>query len=169
MKPAPRWIGVFLIAFAFAVMLFFIIIPAVLPSFDDAPLIKNTFRVLFCKPGETLLDEHATYRPSPGTTETTVSLSCVDNEGQSRDVGSAPILVGIVGYLVPFLSGLLILTVRSNRNRNADRQTFVDNNTYGYNATNLSDRLRELKSAYDAGLVTQDEYEAKRKEILSDL
>lgn len=36
-------------------------------------------------------------------------------------------------------------------------------------ASNVTERLRELKEAYDAGLVTRDEYERKRTEILDSL
>ncbi len=209
-------LGTILMILAFVVMFGFIIIPAVVPSFSDAPIIHDMFQTLFCKPGETIADAHATYNPEPGKTVTTVSLSCVNNENQAREIDSAPIIVGTVGFLVPFLIGLFMVIVGTSRNRKPQLFTpsFIQPNglnTQGFSlnsmgidinmdengevtvktpdgrvltghqmkvgsmssmlaggASSLTDRLKDLKSALDSGLITQSEYDEKREEILKE-
>src|SRR5262249_17080337 len=215
MKNLVVIIGVILLLFAFAVMAVFIVIPAVLPSISDAPFIRDTLQTLLCKEGQTLTDKHRTF-PQPGRPVTTITTSCVNNEGQSRDVTGQAILYGIVGYLVPFLTGLFMVIIGANRRRRYTMQSFSTLGGQGFsmnnlnymdnlkmagldvnvdpdgkvtvklpdgrvisgqqgmvsafgNVNSLTDRLKELKSAYDAGLITQSEFEAKREEILKEM
>jgi putative oligomerization/nucleic acid binding protein len=183
------WLGVFLMVFAFAVLFTFIILPAVIPSFDSVPPLKATYQLLFCKAGETLRDSRTTYNPSPGTTVTTVDVSCVDNEGKEHDISGDAISVGAVGYLVPFLVGLFMTLIAASREKvppiptpistyrpsvqvhddpvpQRDRVQPTDKEQHLESAIM---RLKELKSALDSGLITQAEYEAKHKEILRDM
>lgn len=186
------WLGVFLMVFAFVVLFVFIILPSVIPSFDNVPPLKATFQLLFCKTGETLNDSRTTYNPSPGTTVTTVNLSCVDKEGNERDISGDAIPVGAVGYLVPFLVGLFMALLAGSRKVAADEaktstyKPSVQSPHYTPPATlpprdrveptdkekhleSATARLKELKSALDSGLITQAEYDAKHKEILRDM
>jgi hypothetical protein len=183
------WLGVLLMVFAFVVLFTLIILPAVIPSFDSVPPLKATFQVLFCKTGETLHDSRATYNPSPGTTVTTVTVSCVDKEGSEHDISGDVIGAGAVGYLVPFLVGLFMALIAASREKvpststppatyrssvqahddpipQRDRVQPTDKEKHMESAIS---RLKELKSALDSGLITQAEYDSKHKEILRDM
>ena len=183
------WLGVFLMVFAFVVLFTLIILPSVISSFDSVPPLKATFQVLFCKAGETLHDSRTTYNPSPGTTVTTVDVSCVDKEGKEREISGDVIGAGAVGYLVPFLVGLFMALIAASREKvppiptptstykppvqvhddpipQRDRVQPTDKEQHLESAIT---RLKELKTALDAGLITQAEYDAKHKEILRDM
>src|SRR5215468_7734317 len=135
MKNLVVIIGVVLLLFAFAVMAVFIVIPAVLPSVSDVPFIHDTLQTLLCTDGETLTDHHSTYT-SPGRTVTTMTMSCVNNEKQTRDVTGQGILYGIVGYLVPFLTGLFLVIIGANRRRRYTMQSFSTLTGQGYSVNN---------------------------------
>ncbi|MEO8611768.1 MAG: SHOCT domain-containing protein [Chloroflexota bacterium] len=187
MKRFFIWLGVLLIVFAFVVLFTLIILPAVIPSFDSVPPLKATFQVLFCKTGETLHDSRATYNPSPGTTVTTVNVSCVDKEEHERDISGDVIGAGAVGYLVPFLVGLFMALLAGSREKvpktstptyrpsvQAHRDPIPSSNADKEMAQlqhleSATARLKELKSALDSGLISQAEYDAKHKEILGDM
>ena len=51
-----------------------------------------------------------------------------------------------------------------NLEGNCGNQIAVKNNTK--NDDDISSKLKKLKSLFDQNLITQDEYDAKRKEIL---
>src|SRR5258708_8899760 len=110
-------LGILLMIIAFVFMFTFIIVPAVIPSFDSLPPLKATYQVLFCNPGETLAEARSTVRPSPGTTVTTYDLGCTNRAGKSRDIGQAPIAVGAGGYFATFLPGLFILMAASSKRK----------------------------------------------------
>jgi hypothetical protein len=185
------WLGVFLMVFAFVVLFTFIVLPAVISSFDSVPPLKGVYELMFCKTGETLQDSRTTYRPSPGTTVTTVQVACVDNEGNGRDISNDAISVGVFGYLVPFLVGLFTALIAASREKIPSPSKPTPPRTSKPSAQVRKDpipsanraqptereqvlesaitRLKELKSALDLGLITQAEYDAKHKEILNDM
>src|SRR5258707_2712185 len=99
MRRSFKILGIALMIIAFVFMFTFIIIPAVIPSFDALPPLKATYQVLFCKADETLAEKRTLYRPSPGTTVTTIDLGCTNRTGQSRDIGQQPIASGVEGCI----------------------------------------------------------------------
>ena len=222
MKSVLIILGTILIIVGSAAMLLFIIVPAVVPPFNDAPFLRDTFQTMFCKPGETLKDAHQTYRPEPGRTVTTVSLSCVNNENQITEVDEKPLIYGTVGFIVPFLVGLFMVLIGSSMKKPNMTQAFSQSgmqsgfsasdwqqqkaqgfslnamgidinmdengevivktpdgrvlkghqmqvNALGSVPVHLTERLQELKSALDSGLITQTEYDTKRQDILREI
>ncbi len=172
-----RIIGIILIIISFAIMSVFIIIPAIVPSLDAVPPIRDAFQTMFCAQNEKINASYYTFS-RPGETSRSVTFACVNSEGQERDISGQPILIGIVGYLILFLIGLVMTIVGGRRSRapvtvssgftsTGDIQGYSSN--HQGSATSLTDRLQELKSAHDAGLITQDEYEIKRKELINEI
>jgi len=173
-----RIIGIILIIISFAIMSVFIIIPAIAPSLDDIAPIRDLFQTMFCAQHEKISADYDVYT-RPGEYDRSMTLSCVNSENQQRDVSGQPILYGIVGYLIPFLVGL-VLTIVGGGNRwsrapvtfsggftsTGDTQGYSSN--YQNSPTSLTDRLQELKLAHDAGLITQEEYETRRKDIINE-
>ncbi len=166
-------LGIALMIIAFVFMFTFIIIPAVIPSFDALPPLKATYQVLFCK--------------APGTTVTTIDLGCTNRTGQSRDIGQEPIAVGAGGYFATFLPGLFIFMAASSKrkqpynvadhadslqqlqeaSRAARKDMGLDAQLEG--TKSATSRLEELKSALNEGLITPAEFESKRQEILREM
>ena len=187
MRRSFKILGIALMIIAFVFMFTFIIIPAVIPSFDALPPLKATYQVLFCKADETLAEKRTLYRPSPGTTVTTIDLGCTNRTGQSRDIGQEPIAVGAGGYFATFLPGLFIFMAASSKRKQpynvADHADSLQQlqeasraarKDMGLNAQlegtkSATARLEELKSALNEGLITQAEYESKRQEILREM
>ncbi len=193
-------VGIALMVIAFAILGYFIVIPAVMPSVQDTPWLHGPYQALFCHSGETLGSDSETYHPRPGETDTTLTLSCVDAQGNARDVSGSVIAVGMIGYLAPFLIGLFMWTTGNNQKKQTATPTYADvyngklgkesitvnrggrqitvdkNGDYGVGVSDSSatdadspsalKRLKTLKTAYEQGLITQDEYESKREELL---
>ncbi len=197
-------LGVVLMVLAFVILTLFIIAPAVISPLDNAPFLKGILQTMLCQPNERLTASYSTYNTPTSSTRST-DLTCVDSRGNEREVSGQIIGIGMVGYLVPFLSGLFMSmlgasagkktqvyvpsTTRSSKyNPNAERlealveaqmksnggsnggqtgQTYFPAHDFGEHRP-LTQRLQELKDAYNAGLVTEAEYNEKRKELLNE-
>ena len=84
-----------------------------------------------------------------------------------------------VGLAVVFWPGIIVNEVRANKNQDSvdSRVNYLttiyngkclDRDLETSGESSLSDKLRELKSLFDDGLITEDEYEDARKNVLSD-
>lgn len=198
--------GIVLMVVAFAILGFFIVIPAVVPSVDDTPWLHGPYQALFCHGDETLGSDSETFNPRPGETDTTLTLSCVDSQGNARDVSGNVIKIGMIGYLAPFLIGLFMWTTGNNRKKQAATPTYaaVYNGRLGQESITVNrggrritvdksgnyvigasdgsatddstdespstlERLKTLKTAYEQGLITQNEYESKHEALLKEM
>ncbi len=190
-------VGIALMVFAFVILTLFIIAPSVVSSLDDAPLLKNIMQIAVCKPNEVLTAAYSTY-DTPTSTTRSLDTSCVDSEHNARDVSQQIIGIGAVGYLGPFLIGLFMAMLGRPGDKKqtdvaspavgidvADRTARVHRlearekssgkvsnvNPSGQGQPDhlpLAQRLRELKEAFNAGLITEAEYKAKRNELLKE-
>ena len=182
--------GVALMVFAFVILTLFIIAPSVVSSLDDAPLLKSIMQTAVCRPNEVLTAHYSTYN-TPTSTTRSLDTSCVDSEHNARDVSQQIIQIGAIGYLGPFLIGLFMAMLgrpndkkESNVSYSAVESDFGQRNARAERLEGLlearekssgqtdhlplAQRLRELKEAFNAGLITEAEYTAKRKELLND-
>jgi Short C-terminal domain len=185
MKRIVTRIGIGLSVFAFVALMILIVLPALAPL-DSLPVVKTVIQALFCKPGETLTASYSTFQ-TPGTTRQSTDLQCVNGDGPARHVGQDFIKAVFIGYLVTFLGGLAIVGIaqylptrqagptpsqsfHENRSTEGHIHTYRHEPVSGGTASHLSltYRLAELKSALDAGLITQAEYDAKRAEVLKE-
>jgi len=179
--------GIGLSVFAFVALMIFIVLPAIVPL-NNLPIVDSVIQALFCKSGETLNPSYSTYE-TPGTTTTSTDLQCVNSDGQGRDVSDDFIKAMFIGYLVTFLGGIAIVGIaqyiptRQGTSKTPAMQSFHDNHSAAEHVhthhhepisegtsshLSLTYRLTELKSALDAGLITQAEYDAKRHELLKE-
>ncbi len=67
-------------------------------------------------------------------------------------------IVGVI-FLIAFIISLVMLKYKPKNESN-------NNSTYN-NSTSNEEKLSELKKLYDSNLITKDEYEEKRKEIIN--
>ncbi|MBR6200199.1 MAG: SHOCT domain-containing protein [Spirochaetales bacterium] len=59
---------------------------------------------------------------------------------------------------------VLIKTINEAKTSNSNQNNYVENSVE--NKVNLSDQIKELKKLVDDGLITQDEFDMKKKQIL---
>lgn len=182
------FVGIVLDVIAAAAMLFFIILPTV-TSIDSVPGMRPIMQTLLCERGETVEVESRTFT-RPGRVSTSANFYCERESGARRDVTGKAALFGIVGFGVPLALGILLIIWGSISMKSKEKQKHtVDNDVVslleGFGISidqpptsfqavtidargqgTVTDRLKALKAAYEQGLITQDEYESKRKEIL---
>ncbi len=165
-------IGILLMLVAGAVLNVFIVMPATVHSIDQAPTLKNVLQPILCQPDEALTSTQIISRDFEGTGYT-ANFACVNRQGQKRDVNAKVWLYGIAGSLVPFLIGLALVVIaanslKSSAKKSASMQGFSTLQQSGWNASVSAAseaRLNALKSALDAGLITEAQYEAQRQQI----
>tara|TARA_R110001606_G_scaffold351859_3_gene502196 strand:- start:3649 stop:4098 length:450 start_codon:yes stop_codon:yes gene_type:complete len=84
-----------------------------------------------------------------------------------------------IGLAVVFWPGIIVNEVRANKNQDSvdSRVNYLTNIYNGKcldrdletsDGSSMSDKLRELKSLFDEGLITEEEYEDARKNALSE-
>jgi len=142
-------------------------IPALVPqtAFLVTPLV--------C-PGGQMTTDSVTVRPVPGTTIVSRMFYCTDRSGTTRELPPITIIGVCSGF--GYVASLAAIWLFGRR-----MLDWVDDGTGGHsNATpqkppqkpvsvkraNLEQRLAELARTRDAGLITDEEFKRKRKEML---
>ncbi len=180
--------GAVLMVIAFIILTIFIIAPAAIMPLDNAPLLKGILQTAICQPNEELIAGYSTFS-IPGETSTNIEFNCVDSQHNARDVSQQFIQIGGIGYIVLFLIGLFTFL---SAMRGSDQRTGVpaaakaSQQSSGASATvipsgqaqfrtqaepdhlPLAQRLQELKDALNARLITEAEYQSKRRELLDE-
>lgn len=107
MKSSSTIIGTALVILAFVLGSLFIVLPAIIPSFDEIPLMKGFLQTTLCQ-GDTLATSESSFS-TPTSTTRSVTLSCVNSEGETYNVTSRALVFGVAAYLIPFFPGLYLL------------------------------------------------------------
>jgi hypothetical protein len=98
-------LGIILVVVAFVELFLFI-------SGPENKLVADVMTALACRSGERFTQVLGGYSyNSDGTGGQSFSFYCQDEAGNQRDVTGQGILIGVGGYIVPFLTGLLLLIV----------------------------------------------------------
>lgn len=169
------------------VCLFGIVVLPVLPFLEKTTLIDDYLQPLLCEPGETIQRSQYSTRDSEGTSYS-MDVSCRNSDRQERDVTGRWMLIGIAGFLVPFLIGLFMFIGGVNRGvrrvvttANGDvilptpTTTIFGNKELVNSAMNamrsagsksLTEKLQQVQDARDKGLISSEEYDRLRQEIL---
>ncbi|MBL8153813.1 MAG: SHOCT domain-containing protein [Anaerolineae bacterium] len=233
-----RSLGCLLLIVSIVVMAVLVVLPVFGP-FENNSFLMSVQTALHCPAGSRFEQEFANYSDFRGSARVATSY-CVDAEGQRTRVPDENLIViGLVGFLVPFLIGLFLLvggisrsvsrraasfasigaaagddvidvggmkvrisqsppivvgssksSTRSGESAPASPDVSVSedgvidvggmkvrisqsppiimgtSSTTSIPGGSLTDKLQELKDALDKGLITQDEYDQMRKEIL---
>jgi hypothetical protein len=148
----------------------------------------------FVCPGGTMTNSTQGYTVSPVESVTTVSLYCVDKAtGSATEVNMFPTVLysGVIYGLVVFAAVLALMLISANRRGARQSATYTDslapNRMQGQasqspvmrqqdpmesrsaRAADPRARLEKLKEMLSSGLITQQEYDQKKKEILEEL
>ena len=105
-------VGILLMIVGFVLLFGVIVIPVLPPTQDDAN-INNYLQALLCKPGEKLIRDQYHRSDSRGTSYS-MTPYCVNSERQREDVSGRWTLIGVGGFLVPFLVGLALTIIGAN-------------------------------------------------------
>jgi hypothetical protein len=175
--------GVFLIGFAVVLLLSLLLYP-VIANDDNTTVVAQIHQAVFCRDGETIAYETYSRSYGAGRTESSTQYFCEDVEGFQRDVTGIVMTVGIVGFTLALLMGILlsIMSVAAGQRkavavlmeqRKASFQRYGgsslgDGTTVGFDDDDkgLDERLAELQRAYEQRLITREEYDKLRAEIL---
>lgn len=185
--------GCLLMVVSFVLLCGLVVLP-VIPFLEDTKAFDDLLQSVFCQEGETVLRDQYQTTDSEGTSYS-MDLYCIDREGQRRDVTAQWFLVGIVGFTAPFLIGLFAFIFGVNRGvrrtitvtrNNADvlgggstidLSSFLSPtqtpqtssfSTSGGGNKSFTEKLKQIQEARDAGLITAEEYDRLRQEILDE-
>jgi hypothetical protein len=156
-----------------------IVVIPVLPPFETNAGIDNMLRPLLCQEGETIERQQYTERARRGGTSFSMNVYCIDQNATRRDETVRWFVVGAGFFVVPFLIGLFAIIFGSSRGARAFTDSLMPNvsvqNASGYTpmgasqSPSLTQRLKEIQDARNAGLITAEEYERLRKEALDSM
>jgi hypothetical protein len=136
------------------------------------PVINQISAPLICRGGH-LQDAQNTYHPAPGTTTITITWYCVNAQtGEEKEISPllmAPVAGTIYG-LVIFVIAMVVQTVKASRHpasiETRNKPIFHPAVSMDYSETA---KLKKLKDLLEAGLITQEDYDQKKAEILKQL
>ncbi len=175
--------GCLLMVLSMAVLFGVTVIP-VIPAFKDNQTIDEVLQPLMCESGETLQREQYSRSDTRGTSYS-MEVFCVKNNELKRDVTGRWTLVGVGGFLAPFLIGLAFFLTGVIRGTAKLTGQVVTSSlagsgitiktagtgsafTFPTGSTSLADRLKQVEEAQQAGLISLEEYQRLRNEILKD-
>lgn len=179
-------LGCLLMIVSFVLLCGLVVLP-VLPFLENTKAFDDVLETVFCQEGETVERDQYQTRDSEGTSYS-MDLYCIGEQGR-RDVTGQWFLVGILGFMAPFLIGLFAFIFGVNRgvrrtvtiNRDTDvlgGGSTVDLSSFmspsqpapssSRGGKSLTDKLKQIQDARDAGLITSEEYDRLRQEILDE-
>jgi hypothetical protein len=176
-------IGLALIGVA-VVFLLFSVIPAVI----DSQFVLDILERVYCNAGDQLSAVRTSGPTHDGGTGYSAIYTCTHSNETQYDVTTRSWIITGVGFTVPLLLGIGVLIfsrtdyghaqeINTNQPIGSGRQAFrvgsVTISTpapqrYAFDdlSPSLSERLQDLEDAYAMNLVTREEYERKRADIM---
>lgn len=177
-------LGIFLICFAVMFLLFIIVFPALI-EFKEGSLFYSVYETLACGTNnENLEITREVGTSSDGGTSFTAHFHCFDNKTERWvDETGKMFLIGGGGFTLLLIVGI-VLTIQASHSwmnqMHKPVQTIPPHQQFshhGYEAGNftqspnpqisLKDRLNQLDDARAINLITTEEYEQMRQEIIA--
>jgi hypothetical protein len=177
MTASRIWIGLLLIGAAVAFLLF-----SIIPAVSENTFVMGVLQGMYCDPGDQLSAERIVTYDDDGTGYS-ADYTCTRPDESTYNVTGKSILYTIVGFTIPLMLGIGIMTtirprLAQNTQAMADYieyqqmypQTVASTPTQpsAGSPSDLAARLDQLKQAHESGLLTSEEYERKRAEILNE-
>ena len=91
---------------------------------------------------------------------------CQNARDEKRDISYSEFNVAIALFLIPLIGGALLLGYATPNLMRSSTSTSVFKSSAG---GDLSSRLQELQLAYEKGLITQEEYDQTRANLLKQM
>jgi hypothetical protein len=146
-----------------------VVVPAVFP--DAAKLATP----LLCSSSEQMMVTSETFNPEPGRTITSNSWFCAAEDGTQRALDILPLLVcGFYAFIPAFILMLIFIkpvpaTPTTSVAVGAGLSASGQGTSAPETSRSLDVRLAELTRARDAGLITEEEFQKKKQDMLSAL
>lgn len=165
----PSGCGCGCLSFITGLGLLFLVIA--LPSMvTESSLINQTMGAIFCGDSDAYINESYTASARGGSgIRWVLDAQCRRPDNRVEDITSAQETTGFALFLgcliVGFIAFMVIPTdVTASKAKLAE---YADKTST--HEQNLAERLRQLDESYQAGLITQDEYDDTRKRLLENL
>ena len=142
------------------------------PQFKNDTRVDSVLGVLLCNPGEHLVRNQNSNALLNRVGVVGITPTCITPQGQKRDVTARWITTGLAGFAFTFLFGVvlnIVLVLNAIRRLIGRRMRPKSSSAVVVPApveVSLSDQLRQLEEAHKAGLVSFDEYDRLRQELL---
>lgn len=158
----PR-LGGFLLIFAFIYLVVGVIFRPIMPA-PVHMLLDGVFDMLLCGPDEEYQQDSSLRGALRRNTVGTGDAWCLNAQGVKRDISYSEFNVAVVLFVLPLLLGFFLLFVGISAPLGRASSSGIQGGS-----SDLSRRLEELKHAYEKGLITHDEYELTRRNILKQM
>lgn len=174
-----------LFAVGMASLAVFLVLPT-MERFEENASLDRLYQTLLCREDETVRREPYTWVDYEGASNHSLEVYC-SKDGVERDVTHRWRNIGILSFLLPFMLGLLggiiSLALRSPYGldsvtpllRRPKAPIHVDLSkreghpiVSPYTKT-LKEKLSQVEEAYQAGLLSKEEYQRVRQNLLDDL
>jgi hypothetical protein len=131
------------------------------------PGVAQALDPLICPGDETI----ALHQQSAARGGVNITFRCVDAEGNSREVGFAPYLILFTAWCwLPLIPGVLwVVSVRLQGDQSPQTASPAISTAARKANSTLTEKLQQLEDAYKAGLITQEQYEKSKQDLLDNL
>lgn len=180
-------LGCLLILVGILGLIVLLVLP-VLPPLEYSAELDDLLAPLLCQPDETIQRQQYSYSTDDGQTFS-MNVYCLDGDGRRRDVTDRWALISAGAFALPFMLGLILLISGLSRRAQpaqaaalpavddllstppmvGGQPVRVSSSSPTSGGLSLADRLKQLQDARDAGLLSAQEYERLRQDILNDV
>lgn len=182
--------GCFTIILGIALLVGLMVLPSIITDNEN---LNRLMGQIFCGNPAAYVNQSSSYSTRPGSITYTLNAGCRRDDESIEDITGIQGLVGVGGFILLLFTGIGIISISVARgainktrqwaqtagvtisatdspladDRYARRLEIVGvTPTASSNNSILAQRLRELETSYEEGLLTRDEYDDARKRLI---
>lgn len=164
-KPILRGIAIALLLFAVVYLVTGVIFRPIMPP-PVQNILDGIYNGLLCGPGEHYQQDPFLRGALRRNIVSDGDSWCENTAGEKRDISFSEFNVAIALFLTPAVGGALLLGYATpNIMRSSTSRSVFKSGVGG----DLSSRLQELQAAYEKGLISQEEYNQTRANLLKQM
>ena len=164
-NPYLRGIGFSLLLFAVIYLITGVILRPIMPPFVQS-VVDGVYGGLLCGPGEHYQQDPFLRGALRRNIVSEGDSWCETATGQKRDISFSEFNVAIALFVIPLVLGSVLVGPNTpNLSRSSPKSSVFKTNS----GADLSSRLQELQTAYDKGLISQEEFNQTRANLLKQL
>jgi hypothetical protein len=164
-SPILRGIGISLLFVAVVYLVTGVILRPIMPPFVHSVL-DGIYNGLLCGPGEHYQQDPLLRGAMRRNIVGEGDSWCENANGEMRDISFSEFNVAIALFVIPLILGsVFVARSTPNLSRSSPKSSVFRSNA----GADLSSRLQELQTAYDKGLISQEEYNQTRANLLKQL
>lgn len=163
-KPLIRGIGISLLLVAVVYLVTGVIFRPIMPS-PIQSVYDGIYNGLLCSPGEHYQQDPFLRGALRRNTVSEGDSWCENTRGEKRDISYSEFNVAIALFLIPLILGAGFVAYATPMRWAAGSSSVFKSQAGG----DLSSRLQELQRAYEKGLISQEEYNQTRANLLKQM